>query len=190
MKESPGLLKLGTPIITHEALDTTSGLMVHGKHIEARRPNAKGTIAGIVGGHGGDTYWVKHDDEQVAAYGWQEFELDQGDVPALQPLINEHAGNPRKAEKLFRYMRQYIKDCHIKGERVDFLPAYVTGLRAMRKHQPDMAAILEIEAQGLRRLGEEEPLFLHDLTSKETLASATAKALAGRRTRTASPRHR
>lgn len=46
-------------------------------------PNARGVIRGIVGGHGGDVYWVQHGTDGagepvVATYGWWEFELDNG----------------------------------------------------------------------------------------------------------------
>ncbi len=188
MKRPEGLLKLGTPVVTNAELSPGTRLTVHPKHMNARRADAKGAIAGVAS-RNGDVYWVKHndDDEQIAAYGVHEFELDDGQPHVHQELIRDYAGNPDRVNKLFRYMRQYIKDCRINDMKVNLLPAYSTGMRAMRKHQPHLAAILEIEAQGLRRLGEEEPLFLHDLTSKEILASATAKALAGRKSRRAPP---
>ena len=70
------ILKNGTKVVTHSRLDDTGGLLIKPKHLEVRKPNQKGTIAGVVGGHGGDVYWVQHDgNEEVGAYCFTEFEL-------------------------------------------------------------------------------------------------------------------
>lgn len=72
------ILKDGTKVITHEKLDDTRGLTIKAKHLEVRKPHQKGVICGVVGGHGGDVYWVQHEgSEEVGAYGFKEFELDQ-----------------------------------------------------------------------------------------------------------------
>lgn len=52
-------------------------MMIHPRHLSARRPNLPGTIQGWVPGHGGDVYWVLHEGvEDAAAYGFPEFELE------------------------------------------------------------------------------------------------------------------
>ena len=78
MEEPQQVLCPGTKIITHEDPSASvgcAGLLVKPKYLEARRPNTKGEVAGFVPGHGGDVYWVRHEDGQVAVYGWWEFEL-------------------------------------------------------------------------------------------------------------------
>jgi hypothetical protein len=82
MNEPETILPNGTRIRTSNPLDSTAGFMVKEKHLQARKPGAVGIITGIVGGHGGDVYWVAHFDTDVtAAYGWMEFELE----PAKNP---------------------------------------------------------------------------------------------------------
>lgn len=82
MKEPEYILKNGTRIRTSDPLDSTAGFMITEKHLEARKPGAVGVITGVVGGHGGDVYWVAHvGDNVTAAYGWMEFELE----PAKDP---------------------------------------------------------------------------------------------------------
>ena len=39
-----------------------------------REPNKIGTVMGLVAGHGGDVWWVKHEDGTVSAYMFTEFE--------------------------------------------------------------------------------------------------------------------
>ncbi len=81
MNEPKCVLGVGTKIITSIALHPTTGLMVKPKYLEARRPSTAGIIQGFVPGHGGDIYWVEHEDESIAVYGWMEFELvDDEDV--------------------------------------------------------------------------------------------------------------
>lgn len=70
------LLETGTKVKTHEKLDDTRGMLIDSRHLNARTPNAEGVIDGVVGGHGGDVYWVKHEGvEHHAAYCFTEFEL-------------------------------------------------------------------------------------------------------------------
>lgn len=45
------------------------------QHLECRRPSAKGTIRGWVPGHGGDVWWVEHEDGTVGAYCFDELEF-------------------------------------------------------------------------------------------------------------------
>ena len=81
MKQPEFVLEEGVKVITHahcsEAVGTT-GMLVHQRHLKARRGNTKGTIQGWIPGHGGDVYWVAHEDKTVGAYCFAEFELDVG----------------------------------------------------------------------------------------------------------------
>jgi hypothetical protein len=80
MNRPDTVLPSGTPVRTHKTLHATEGFPVAPKHVEARRADAPGTIEGLVGGHGGDVYWVRHPGAGVLApYGFYEFEL--GDRP-------------------------------------------------------------------------------------------------------------
>lgn len=74
MKQPSLILAEGTEVQTHTDL-VFPDFMVHPTNIANRTPGAKGKIAGVVGGHGGDVYWVDHGDDKSAAYGWWEFEL-------------------------------------------------------------------------------------------------------------------
>lgn len=84
MEEPRYILNNGTKVVTHLHCNGpvgATGILVKPYLLEARRPKAKGETCGIVPGHGGDVYWVRHEDGQVAAYGWWEFELDENDLP-------------------------------------------------------------------------------------------------------------
>ncbi|MEK7151426.1 MAG: hypothetical protein AAB784_01780 [Patescibacteria group bacterium] len=59
---------------THGSLESTMGLLVARKHLDARQPNKEGEVKGWVPGHGGDVWWVAHNDETVGAYSFEEFE--------------------------------------------------------------------------------------------------------------------
>ncbi len=80
MEQPKYLLKHGTRIKTHERLGSTAGMLIKQTYLDQREPNSTGYIAGIVGGHGGDVYWVQHDNGKQAAYCFDEFELDDGMV--------------------------------------------------------------------------------------------------------------
>jgi hypothetical protein len=80
VKEPEYILRNGTRVVTHDRLGGTGGIFVAQKFLEARRPSALGLIWGVVGGHGGDVYWVKHDDGTGAAYMFDEFELVVSDA--------------------------------------------------------------------------------------------------------------
>jgi|HubBroStandDraft_5_1064220.scaffolds.fasta_scaffold1300916_2 hypothetical protein len=80
MKVPEYILRIGTRVVTHARLGSTRGFIVAQKLLEARRPSALGLIWGVVGGHGGDVYWVKHDDGTGAAYMSDEFELVVSDA--------------------------------------------------------------------------------------------------------------
>ena len=106
MNEPRFVLSPGTKIKTHDYLGGTGGLLIKDKHLEARKTKAPGVIRGFVAGHGGDVYWVQHDEEEVAAaYGFREFELtDPADIEkhrtsmeiataALLSIVNAHTPN-------------------------------------------------------------------------------------------------
>lgn len=59
-------------------LVSTAGFIVDPKAIQARRVGAKGKILGYVPGHGGEVWWVKHSDGEVAVYFHKEFEILRG----------------------------------------------------------------------------------------------------------------
>lgn len=69
MEQPEYILEAGTRVKTHEAL----------KHNlpGVRRTNVAGSINGVVGGMGGDVYWVEHEDSTRGAYCFDEFELDE-----------------------------------------------------------------------------------------------------------------
>lgn len=77
MQQPTYILNNGTRVRTHATLGTTEGMNVAAVHRAQRRPNAEGTIAGVVGGCGGDVYWVRHGGcgDVVAPYCFDEFEL-------------------------------------------------------------------------------------------------------------------
>jgi hypothetical protein len=76
MKQPEFILKNGTRICTNRELGQTRGLLVSESHLAARKANTVGTIHGVVGGHGGDVYFVAHLDGLCAAvYCFDEFEL-------------------------------------------------------------------------------------------------------------------
>ena len=55
----------------------TMGMFVKPKHLALRRVGATGTIIDYVPGHGGDVWWVRHDDNEgkdIAAYSFTELE--------------------------------------------------------------------------------------------------------------------
>ncbi len=61
-------------IKTNHQLGSTNGFTIAKKHIDARRPNAEGMVHSYVPGHGGDVWFVTHDDGSVGAYCFNEFE--------------------------------------------------------------------------------------------------------------------
>lgn len=61
------------------------------RNLSRRRANAPGVIKGVVGGHGGDVYWVEHETgaEYPAAYCFTEFELESTERPTRIDIILE-----------------------------------------------------------------------------------------------------
>ena len=62
------ILPQGIDVRTAFELGSTDGMFVSSKNLEARKENVPGKIAGYVPGHGGDVYWIKHEDNTVGAY--------------------------------------------------------------------------------------------------------------------------
>ena len=82
MNEPEYLLEAGVRIRTHAKISDTGGMLIAQAHLDRRKAGAVGAIGGIVGGHGGDVYYVAHvGDTRMAAYGFWEFELE----PAKDP---------------------------------------------------------------------------------------------------------
>lgn len=67
-------LHCGMRVRTKDQLGETTGMLVAEKHLFARRSNKEGLLAGYVPGHGGDVWWVHHDDGTVGAYSFEEFD--------------------------------------------------------------------------------------------------------------------
>ena len=59
-----------------KTLGDTKGMMIKRQHLDVRTIGVKGTVIGYVPGHGGDVWWIKHDDGNVGAYVFDEFEKE------------------------------------------------------------------------------------------------------------------
>ena len=57
-------------------LGDTKGMMIKKEHLDVRTVGAKGKVMGYVPGHGGDVWWIKHDDGLIGAYVFDEFEKE------------------------------------------------------------------------------------------------------------------
>jgi len=68
-------VRVGLIVRTNKRLGKTIGFSVVQKHLDARKPNKAGVISGYVPGHGGDVWWVKHNDGTTGAYVYNEFRL-------------------------------------------------------------------------------------------------------------------
>lgn len=77
MKQPETVLQQGTKIKTHEKLNEPHGMLLGANALENRAPSTVGSIMLPAPGHGGDVYFVKHDEGVVAAYCWDEFELEE-----------------------------------------------------------------------------------------------------------------
>lgn len=66
------------------ALGETTGMLVHERHLNARRPNSSGTILQWVPGHGGDVWAVKHRSGKVGVYSINEM------TPVRPPSIKDY----------------------------------------------------------------------------------------------------
>lgn len=76
MQQPPTILDTGTRIRTHARLGSTAGMNVASVHLDQRCADTPGTITGVVGGCGGDVYWVMHEGcGPSAPYCFDEFEV-------------------------------------------------------------------------------------------------------------------
>lgn len=55
-----------------ELRKNTKALAVEENFLNSRTPNTKGTVGMYVAGHGGDVWWVYHEDGTVAPYVFDE----------------------------------------------------------------------------------------------------------------------
>ncbi len=69
-------IQKGIEIKTNKKLGDTKGFLINKKNLDARTPNSVGTVLNWVPGHGGDVWWIKHQDNSVGAYLFNEFELN------------------------------------------------------------------------------------------------------------------
>lgn len=74
MKQTKLVLLSGLRVKTASVLGDTHGMLIEEKYLVARRSDVEGTIVGYVPGHGGDVYWVRHGNGDLAAYSFLEFE--------------------------------------------------------------------------------------------------------------------
>jgi hypothetical protein len=52
----------------------TTGMLIKPEYLEARKVGAVGTVHSYVAGHGGDVWFVDHEDGSVGAYGFPELD--------------------------------------------------------------------------------------------------------------------
>ena len=99
MKEPEYILEPYTRIRTDKTLGSTAGFMIGPKAMSQRVPDTIGVISGIVPGHGGDVYFVSHIGATgMAAYGWQEFELEPKAEPACEDCHGSGMDFPASAK--------------------------------------------------------------------------------------------
>lgn len=56
-------------------LEGTKGFLINSKHLAVRRKGVRGTVKNWVPGHGGDVWFVQHDNsDDVGAYCFTELE--------------------------------------------------------------------------------------------------------------------
>ena len=76
----PGLL------VRVHTLGSTNGMLIQQHYLDARREGAIGIIDGSVAGHGGDVWWVRHENSsEIGAYVFHEFDIYDGMLPEPEP---------------------------------------------------------------------------------------------------------
>ena len=97
----------GLRVKTRPSLLRTTGFIIHQKHIDARKPKKIGIVKRWVPGHGGDVWFVQHDDESIGAYRTDElgkttqgnemrevrYLTDDRDLKKRNELVIGYAGN-------------------------------------------------------------------------------------------------
>ena len=71
-------------------LGSTEGFLIHPRPMACRKVGAVGTATSYVPGHGGDVWFVQHDDGSVGAYCYDE--LESLDATPTAPDSHEPAG--------------------------------------------------------------------------------------------------
>lgn len=69
-------VRIGLRVTTTPNLEEPIGMMVAYKHLDARKPGIRGTVIQVIPGHGGDCWFVLHEDGTCGAYCFNEFEKD------------------------------------------------------------------------------------------------------------------
>lgn len=82
MDEPKIVLSPWTLVITNDNVVQEHSFLINKSRNNVRRPGALGLLRGFLSGHGGDVYWVQHQDGTVGPYGWWEF-----DYPDKRALI-------------------------------------------------------------------------------------------------------
>ncbi len=72
----PDKIKIGMTVRTTK-LDSTDGLFVKQEILDRRQEGKVGTIVGLVSGHGGDAWFILHQDNSMAAYWFTEFKNEK-----------------------------------------------------------------------------------------------------------------
>ncbi len=57
-------------------LGDTEGMLIGKKYLDVRKVGAVGVVEGWVPGHGGDVWWVRHEDGTVGAYIYTELTIE------------------------------------------------------------------------------------------------------------------
>ena len=60
-------------------LESTSGMIVAQEHLNNRKLGLTGIVRCCVAGHGGDAWFIEHDDKSIGAYCFTEFSETIGD---------------------------------------------------------------------------------------------------------------
>src|SRR5579863_6834621 len=71
-------IKQGLRIVTNDSVNkrgATTGMLIAERHLKVRAVGIHGTVVNVVPGHGGDVWFVEHDDSKdVGAYNFAEME--------------------------------------------------------------------------------------------------------------------
>jgi len=92
-------------------LGSTEGYMVVDHHLKCRREGATGRLGWYVPGHGGDVWWVAHDDGTTGAYAYDEF-----DPIVEEKTVDKDASvlRGKDAKKFLRSVETNLKKSHSK----------------------------------------------------------------------------
>ena len=91
-------------------LGSTEGYMVVDHHLKCRREGATGRLGWYVPGHGGDVWWVAHDDGTTGAYYYGEFDPIEEEKPTKDTSVLRG----KDAEKFLKDVESNLKKSHTK----------------------------------------------------------------------------